>query len=180
MYKPKWEGIVEGYSVNYINRNQWRFAIQHYDFEDLYNEAWIIFEKSKRDHEFKNGKHFMGFYKKALHNGFYDIMHKCIHEADNRFIPVIKEEEDFVPEFGEVEEQATLKLLITQAPKEIKAVFTLLFHAPEDLLQAIGFGQPAKRGEKILSNKMLCSLLGYDPQEINLVQELKMYLLDKR
>lgn len=176
MYTPKWPGPVEGYVVNYIRANLWRFEALGYDFDDLFNESWIVFARCLKNHEFVSGKHFMGFFKTALHNSLFDLMKKCIREKEYR---EFTSEDQPMESFASIEEQASLRIMLSQAPKEIKEVFTLLFNAPTELLESIGFGKPTKRGQKTITNRKLCEYLGYNPAHINLIQMVKEYLLWK-
>lgn len=174
MHVPKWPGPVEGYVKNYIRTNLWRYEALGYDFDDLINEAWIVFARCTKNHEFKSPEHFMGFFKTALHNSFFDIMKKSIKELKYR--KFIDNEETTIEDFSQVEEQGTLRVLLSQAPKEIKEVFNLLFNAPTEILEALGFGMVTKRGQKMLSNRKLCSFLGYNPTNVNLIKMIKEYL----
>lgn len=122
----------------------------------------------------------MGFYKKSIHNRFFDLAKGSIKEAMLRFTPMMinEDEEPEAIEFGEVEEQATINLLIDQAPAEIKSVFNLLFNAPDEVLESIGIGCKTGRGHRHFSNKILCEMLGYNPRQVNLVEDIKSYLLE--
>ena len=72
-FTPSWEGSIEGYTVNYIKKTLWRMKSKC-DFEDLYQEAYLVFDRLKKHyHCIRTPQHFMALYKTALWRDFIDF-----------------------------------------------------------------------------------------------------------
>lgn len=174
MYIPTWTGSIEGYSKNYCIKNLWKFLPLSYDLEDLMQESYVVFLKCQmRYPEIDTPQHFMSLFKSALHNYLFDLSKPYLMEVQHLvYLP----EEVNLENFSFAEEEATLRILLSQAPKEVKQVLNLLFNAPIELLDMIGFNSTDRRGKSLVScNKKLCALLGYDPRCVDLVGMLKSY-----
>lgn len=173
MYQPVWEGVIEGYTKNYISRNLWRFEIRGFEFDDLLHEAWLVFATCRDKYQVEDPKHFMGLYKTSLHNYFYDLMKRCIEEKTSRH--QLGEEESLEDAIA-IEEESTLRVLLTQAPIEVKQVLSLMFHAPTELLQDLGFCRPTTGRQRSMTNTKLCRMFGYDPKEYDLIGSVQSFL----
>jgi hypothetical protein len=175
MYLPQWTGSIEGYAKNYCVKNLWKFLPIGYDLEDLMQESYVVFLKCQlRYKAVDTPQHFMSLFKTALHNYMFDLSKPFFAESQH----LVRSTEDFdLISFSSVEEEATLMLMVAQAPIEVKQVLNLLFKAPEELLDLIGFSDN-KRGRSLVScNRKLCALLGYDPRCVDLVGLVKSYFV---
>ena len=159
-YVPEWEGVFEKYSCKKIHDNLWRMQNIGYEFEDLYQEAAVVFCECRSRYNVENARHFMSIYSKALHDRFYDLAiksYKSIATSDfddddnSKYEPL-----DF--------SQGELRLKLGSLSDELKQVMNLIINAPEEMLKA--FNLKNGRG---LNNKM-CKLLGLDG---NVIERLK-------
>jgi DNA-directed RNA polymerase specialized sigma24 family protein len=71
-YTPDWEGAVLGYAVNYLSRHAWRVTPQM-DLDDLLQEAYILFAELIERYDYENPRHFMGMWRRCLHNWFVNL-----------------------------------------------------------------------------------------------------------
>lgn len=167
MYKPVWEGVIEGYATNEINKNLWKFLWIGYEFEDLKQEAWLVFNTCRSQYlEIDTPQHFMSLFKTALHNKFYDLNMKS--SLDKEYLG------DFdLMEYCLPDRRRSFILDLGKASREVKAALSLIFDAPSEILELIGFTKKNSRG--FLNNKKLCVLLGLD-FEVDLVGEIKAFL----
>ena len=70
---PEWTGSIEGYAVNHIKKHLWRMR-NKYEFEDLYQEAFIAFDQVKKHYPYvRTPQHFMALYKTTLWHHFVDL-----------------------------------------------------------------------------------------------------------
>ena len=171
-YIPQWQGAIEAYSKNQVRANLWKLEALGYDFEDLLHVAVECFCVCRDRYKVENAKHFMGLFKMCLHNKFYDLARVASLERG-----LIVETSENVLNFlnqGFCESEGTFRVLLKNAPTEIKQVLSLVLNAPNELLESIGFSKKKDKG--FCANKRLCRLLGYNSDEINLVQRVKEYL----
>lgn len=172
MFKPQWEGVIEGYSKNYIQKNLWKYVHLDFEREDLLHEAVIVFCdcRDKYKDTVDTPQHFMALFMTALHNRFWEIAQESCSTKEN----VV--DEDVLDVRGiniHIGEEGSLRILIKQAPQEIKEVLVLAFNAPAELLDAIGFNEKGSRN--FFNNVKLCNMLGKDPKRIDLVQQMRDY-----
>lgn len=166
MYTPIWEGVVKGYAINKINLDLWKFNWLGYEFDDLYQEAWLIFYSCKEEYkEIDTPQHFMSLFKTALHNRFYDLSQKSSLDKDN----LTDTELEYCYKHSE---EHNFFLNLDQASEEVRMVLNLVFNAPSELLEWIGFQKKSSKG--FLNNKKMCQLLGIE--ETDLVGKVKSFL----
>jgi hypothetical protein len=167
VYKPVWEGVIEGYATNQISKNLWKFLWIGYEFDDLYQESWMVFDTCRNQYlEMDTPQHFMSLYKTALHNKFYDLNIKS--SLDREYLEDYDLMEYYLPD-----RRKSIVLDLDKAPSEVRTALSLIFNAPSEILELIGFTKKNSRG--FLNNKKLCSLLGLD-FEIDLVDRIKTFL----
>lgn len=79
-YRPRWEGPIHGHSVNVIRKFFPKLCAEH-EFDDLLQEAYIVFMKCKQNFRQAEGSrpapHFMGYYSRALRNRLINLAQKC-------------------------------------------------------------------------------------------------------
>ena len=72
-FVPTWEGPVEGWTINTINKQIWR-VVPQYDFNDLLQEAFTYFLICcERYPEVLDPPHFMALYKRCFLNRINDL-----------------------------------------------------------------------------------------------------------
>ncbi len=174
IFIPKWEGPVQGYTVNYLRKNYWRI-VGVIEEEDMMQEAKCIFYMVKRRYSYiDNGGWFMALYKTALTNLINDL--SC--ERMDRLSNTMDTNLEIALNFRRVveENQGYLVCLIEQAPEEVRAVLNLLSSAPKELLDDIASAWKAQGKRKIEGSKHLSKLLGYD-SDIDLIKLVRDYFL---
>jgi hypothetical protein len=70
-YTPTWDGPIKNWAGTFIASNRWRCDVIH-DFEDLLQEAWVLFDKLSKYYPVDTPQHFMALFKRALSNSFHD------------------------------------------------------------------------------------------------------------
>ncbi len=80
-FLPQWEGAIQGYAINYIERNGWTVKGPGYDEHDLLQEAWVVFDKVEKAYPaVVDPPHFMALFKTALRNHFINLAKKKMRE----------------------------------------------------------------------------------------------------
>ena len=79
-FEPSFEGAVVGYAKNYLAKHVWRVQ-PLYELDDLLQEAFLLFVKLQDRYTFKSNKHFMGMWKRCLHNWFVNL---ALHRTTRR------------------------------------------------------------------------------------------------
>lgn len=178
-WRPSWKGVLENYSKKTCSHHLWRVEHLGFEFEDLLQEAWIVYRTCREKYHYvTEPQHFMSLFMTSLSNRITDLSNKSAAEADT-FSEIELSETDH---WGQIEQEAELRLRMSRlqdASEEVRKVINLIFRAPEALLKSIGFGQGVKRGDPTLTNRQLCSLLGYDSNQIDLVRLTKDYIIGK-
>lgn len=75
-FQPRWPGAIEGHSVNSIKKWFPRLCAE-YEFDDLLQEAYIVFMRCKSRSKADNPAWFMAFYSRALNNRLNNLAAKC-------------------------------------------------------------------------------------------------------
>lgn len=168
-YLAVWKGPIEGYTVNFINKNLWRFQ-PDYEFLELVNESYLVFSKVRRNYAniTTNPKWFMALYKTALHNRMHDIS-----KSINRNLSYTDEELLLT---AKVEHSDYLELLVSQAPDEVASVLSLFLKAPQELLDLAFKNWKSKGGKKATGNKFLHTILGLKTGDKSLAVMVRDYL----
>lgn len=171
MYNPKWEGPIEGFSRNFARLQLYKLQPIGFEFDDIVQEAYIVFDKCKTTYpDLDTAKHFMSLYKIALRRRLFDIWYP---KRNEQFL--LTELDNFVEEFKDVEREGFFRVLLSEAPKEIKEVLSLLFRAPDEVLELLGLSQKRKGRSIESSNRKLCALFGYDYRKVNVISLIKTY-----
>ena len=194
-----WEGPFEKYAAGVIHKNMWRFWGQH-EFSDLLQESACVFYEVRRDYADKvdSPQHLMAIFKTALFRKvIHDVSQRSRKKNDREVIEsllpnggrdkhVLLEDADWSGlsrlELAAVKSDfnplpdAHLSTLLKEAPKEVRQVFNLLTSMTTEVATTIETAQKAKR-RAAFNNQHLCDLLGYDPNEIDLVGMCQEYML---
>lgn len=134
IYFPEFPGPIEGYVKNFLKSNFWRVEASM-EYQDALQEAILVFLKLHAKYgAVDTPQHFMALYKTSLHNHFTDLS-----RIDSRWRDLAVEApedsedgESLSDRIGEVENAGTLRILIRQAPAEIKTILALLIKAPTE------------------------------------------------
>lgn len=177
-YIPVFEGPLEGFAVNYITKNFWRVDSNIFDREDLLQEAHCLFLKMKGMYrKVDNPKWFMALYKVALIN----YINKLSNTKTERFGVEIFMEEDIsdshVIGIHKTHNEGEMLSLLEKAPPEVRAVLSLFLEAPRELLEKITESWKNQGLRKAEHNRHLGALLGYDSDQVDLIQSVRDYFL---
>lgn len=115
-FVPRWVGPVQGFAINTARRYYPRLS-PHHEFEDLLQEAYIVFLRCKRRYQghVDNGAWFMALYRTALQNQFLRLI-----STAPRYNLIEDYAEDSIHEpIGEVENFGHFSRLLAELPKEI-------------------------------------------------------------
>lgn len=170
-YLPVFKGPVEGFIVNFINKNHWRVARIH-DREDLMQDAHIVFLRVQLRYQVETPQHFMALFVRTWLNHFTDLSRD---DTASR----IMVQHDYVGEVGEgyqsswdvsgstvgdTNNDGYLATLIAQAPREVSMVLNLFLNAPQEILDvALSSWQGRDKRFKAGGSKKICKLLGLEP-----------------
>jgi hypothetical protein len=174
-----WE-LVERNAINQCREWFYYGVKKGYEFEDMLQEAKLIFCRCKNNYSGKkdNKKHFMKYYKISLYNRLHDLFLRSYGKG-NRFkwdgIDNCVSLEEYDP--GDACFLGDFAIKLREAPKDIIKVLDIIFKAPEEMLEALGLTSKQKDRSKGFSvNKRLCEALDIDPNQISLKKELKLFL----
>lgn len=177
MYSPAFEGPVEGYVMNFINKHQWRVA-RAYQREDLKQEAYLIFLRCVGKYpDLETPQHFMALFKTAWFHHFTDLANEDTASRILVQAPVVSTEEGTVTfdVAGDTEHDGYLAILLEQAPREISMVLNLFLNAPQEILDiALGSWNGRDRRCKAGGSKKICQMLGL-PQTRDVLKEVEDY-----
>lgn len=179
-YRPQWVGSIEGYTVNKLQANLWRFdSIMGY--EDAYQEAFIKFLELSSRYEDKvdNPRWFMALYKRSLYNLVTDFANQarrlrrqvCFVELESD-----DAEDSYVERLRGDDSAAELEILLENAPEHVRQVLTLLSADNSAMLGVLAQSWERQGKRKLDGNEFLCRMLGYDHRKVDLVWATKAYL----
>lgn len=160
----EWESNIKGFSVNYINSNLWRFKESSYSFDDLLQEAWIVFDYCKKKYKNTSPANFMTLYKKALFCSLFDLGKR---EEKEQLLTIES------PEIYENKKAEALdyNLMLQDIPEIMRNIVELLTDPPDDVKNYIE--------NKKITNLFLCQLLDLNPNIINIKKLIINYFLEK-
>ena len=155
---------IERYTKKVVKLNLWKVKHLNYEFNDLLHDLYIVYIDCCKNIKTKGKQTFISYYKSSISNYIINLAKKDT-EYYNNVIPI---NEDFFPYINNSE--IDFKLKYTLASKRIKEVLGVINSKKyENLFKG-------KRGYR--DNSKLCSILGYNKQKINLVQETISYFKD--
>lgn len=135
MYIPQFAGPVEGWATNYAAKNFWRVQASM-EWDDLKQEAFLIFARCEAKYpQLDTPAHFMSLYKRAWINHLNDLA-----TADGKLReaqPLVLErdgDEMITDPTGELDNDGYTKILIEQAPREVRMFLELILRAPQELV----------------------------------------------
>lgn len=174
---------MKAWLVYYARKNLWRVP-DWYDLSDLIQDGYICYLKCRARYKgsprITQRREFMALFMRAFINHVTDLSNL---KTDAGEVPILSgvdslSESQAIERFVPPEhEEATTRLLIKEAPLEVKALMYLFF--TED-----GRGRLQRRlfrrcnGERETTNEFLCRLIGVDPDTVNLPNIVQNYLLN--
>lgn len=180
VYIPTWEGEVEGWTVNHLTANLWRVQ-RTKDRDDCMQEAYCVFMRVVEKYPDVEAPHFMALYKTAWTRAFHDFATEDSALRGREVLHSQMERDDAKPmeAMGETHNEGELRVLLRQAPREVRMVLNLLLRAPQEILDtALRDWKPDDRrnstGMNRAASMRVNALLGL-PLERNTLQEVRDY-----
>lgn len=137
-YRPKlwsstWKGSIEGWTTNFIHKNQWRCDSLH-EFEDLLQDAYLIYLKvCERYPRVVNPRNFMGLYKVTITNWMHDHSRymkrkRVIHENTSSDVSEL-----YADRIGDLTHEGQIAASLAAAPQEVTKALFVLMNKPEQI-----------------------------------------------
>lgn len=177
-FEPVWAGPFERFTRAFVARNLWRLT-RTCTFDDAMQEAMIVWYDCVRRYSahVSNAAWFMALYRRSLETRFIDLAAIDTKHRQYALLTDLGDDED-MPEteaVGELENEGYLRLLVTQAPSEIRAVLNLLLSAPAEIATLVSDAWTGRGKSRAAGSKVLCRMLGI-PERTTLLEEVQEYL----
>lgn len=166
-----------------INKNLWRLS-NAMQFDDIYQEAYLKFLTLRKKYAgvIDSPKHFMSLYKTALARKITDFSHESTKlrkqvvftDLEDNFGEETMDYSDLL--IGETDMEGLLEIKLDEAPPDVRMVLNIMINSRPDLLEAIHDSWFDNGKRKPGGNQFLCSLVGYDHREVDLVARVTDYL----
>lgn len=173
------EGTIKGYTIKFLNKNLWKVE-GYLEFEDLMQEAHAVYllVVQKYSAVVTTPSHFMSLYKSALRNKLID--HSVKATEYRKEVTYLYDDEgnevDIVDTLmGACDNDAIFNNLLDKAPEEVRAVVNFVLQKSKTPAEAVTFWKSQEElwklqdKKKFLGNEYLCSRLGYDHENVDLV-----------
>jgi len=155
-YKPRFEGPIEGWVKNFINKNKWRVE-DYMEFDDLLQDAYAYFLVcSKRYTNVESPKHFMALFQTCIRNYINDLS----KQRTRRLATAERLGADVDAEFGH--EDVHIAALLGELPEEVQ----------ELAIKLLSDQTPSARGRT--TNQHWCNLVGLDAKEVDLQKLVRL------
>jgi hypothetical protein len=123
-WSPTWEGPVEQWTKKYIKKHRWRCDLI-YEFDDLLQEGYILFDKISRYYPRAEPRQFMALYKMSYANlindkSSYMQRKKRCHDE----LPT--DVSELWSHMGETTNTGFLSVLLSEAPQELRLALALI------------------------------------------------------
>lgn len=175
VYIPVFEGEIEGWTVNHLSENLWRVA-RTKDRDDCMQEAFIVFLRCAKAYPDVNARHFMALYKTAWTNQFHRFAR---NDTRMREVEPLNEAPASMEAIGETCNEGELRVMLRQAPREVRMVLNLLLRAPQELAEIALAGFTAndgrtRNGVSKGASERINAMLGL-PLEANTLERVREY-----
>lgn len=122
VFAPQWEGPVKRWAIKFIRRNQWRVERIN-EFDDLLQDACLIFCKVASRYTVVEARHFMALFQRAMANSYHDKA-KYLKRKREACFADNPPEIDFDRIIGEASNSGYLNALIAEAPDELRCAIS--------------------------------------------------------
>lgn len=154
-----YKGVVEGYVVNFLTRNYWRVQ-GSMDRDDVMQESYWVYLRVARKYPEVEPKHLMALFKTAWGNHFTDLALGT--SAQMKEENTIDVPEQPIEVIGDFENAGFLRVLVQQAPAEVKQVLSLFLSAPSEVY-ALFFDVNQREYNRYKNrNRTINRLLGFE------------------
>lgn len=167
-FNPAFKGPVEGYVVNFMNKNYFKVA-RTLERTDVMQEAYLVFMRvASKYPEVEAPQHFMALFKTSWYNHFTNLANA--DTASRVMVQAISYTTDDGNELeteylGELDNEGYLSVLVREAPSEVLQVLNLFLSAPQELLeQALGSWKGRDKRCRAGGSARICKILGISPE----------------
>lgn len=153
--EPVFKGTIEGWTVNHIAKNLWRVECLM-SFDDCLQEAQLVFLRVKRTYPtIGEGPHFMSLYQTSLTRRFHDLSMEATALREHELPQAIPD-----LRVGDTANEGELRVMLRQAPREVRMVLDLFLRAPQEIadLAFAGWRKDRQKGSDRIN-----ALLGLPP-----------------
>lgn len=148
----EWEGSAfQKWAYNYMSKNLWRVAYYWGDMDDCMQEAAIEFLLMKRDYQAKvnSAKQFMCLYQLCLRSHVNNV---SVKDSRNRSALALLTKADMEPASAS---DANITVLLNEASSELKEALSLMFNAPQEIMEMLRSDCRRGTSSKQFFNKVL-------------------------
>lgn len=166
-YVPAFPGEIEGWVANFLKSNLWRVEATM-ERDDAMQEARVVFLRIAGKYPGVEAPHFMALFKTAWVRHFHDL---ATEDSERREVFCELPEEDGVAfeGVGETDNAGALRLMVRQAPREVRMVLSLFLSAPAELLDLALKTWSEDRRCRTNGSARICAMLGL-PQDLDVMQ----------
>lgn len=183
-YIAVFEGPVEQWTIKFLRKNQWKVS-SRYEFEDLKQESYIKFLICyDRYASVNNLSHFISLYQSCVRNMMNDMSLSIYKEREHLYEPAFDEDpDDIFRLIMNYDHAGDLLIEFNRASPELKLFLQALCGDKGSCFgdRFHGGYKKTRKGNKIAiretSNEHYCRLMGFDPERVNIIYELKAILL---
>ena len=175
MSKLSFTGPVEGWVHNHLRTNFWKVS-RSMEFDDALQEARLLYAAVMLKYPDVEDKHFMALFKTSWQRKIVDLAKVDSKvKACTPFSAMCSGEgTDYTFEtVGATDNDGALVVMLRNMPADVRAVISVMLHAPSELVEALMGGTGSKR-ERDRANRRLCSMVGCAPDR-DLVGEVKSH-----
>lgn len=169
-YVPEFDGVIKGWTVNFLTKNVWRVE-RIMTIDDCLQEAQLVFLRVSRTYKVTEAKHFMALYKTSWTRRFNDLSDENSAVRDNEVLSA----KDAMPldRVGDLANEGELRVMLRQAPREVRMVLELILRAPQEVVDIVfaGWRKDRQRGSERIN-----AMLGL-PLEQDTLQRVEKYFL---
>lgn len=177
VYIPTFEGAIEGWLHNFLTKNLWRVE-RTKDRDDCMQEAYCVFLRVAEAYpHVDDAPHFMALFKTSWERAFHDFStaDTMVRAGELRSDGSAKIDEPV----GDMCNEGELRVMLRQAPSEVKMVLNLMLRAPQEILDVAlaGFFPSDRRKRSGISaeaSARINALLGL-PLEMNTLERVHDY-----
>ena len=166
---PKWTGVFENYSRQWVNKNYWRVTHYFDSREDALAGCALTFSRclSKYKNTVDNHRWFMALYKRALFNDWNTFSVKDTRQRAFLTHDFDTTTDTFALTYSQIEYHSGDTLLtVQQAPPHVRSLLNVLAHASAEFVTYIFEGE-----DEPSVNRRLCNAAGI--RECNALQAIK-------
>lgn len=178
MFVPVYEGPIAGFVKNYLRKHFWRVD-RFREMDDVIQDSYELFLILKNRYQDKvdNPAWFMALYRVSFVNFITNMSYKNsrshaeVYQGSLSLNLEDVEVIDFFSIMGDLENNGYSRVLLRQAPSEVKSVINLMLNCPTEMFEAVRDSFFSKKDHA--GNEVLCKMLGKDPSKWNLISMVK-------